>query len=142
MRKTRNGINREKSKILELMDNLRADKYPRQTYDHIGRRGVRRVDGFEKASGEALYTFDVALPGMLYLRFLTSPYPHAKIVRMDTSKAEALPGVRAVLRYDDPDLPASADLGVTWFRRNVLFPTPPTFRERKQERRWRPIRRR
>jgi xanthine dehydrogenase molybdenum-binding subunit len=111
LRKTKDGVNEEESKILELMDNLRADKYPRQTYDCIGRRAVRRVDGFEKASGEALYTFDVALPGMLYMRFLTSPYPHAKIVRMDTSKAEVLPGVRAVLRYDDPDLPASADLG-------------------------------
>ena len=45
------------------------------------------------------------------MRFLTSPYSHAKIVRMDTKRAEALPGVRAVLRYDDPDLPPSADLG-------------------------------
>ncbi|GAI18272.1 unnamed protein product [marine sediment metagenome] len=48
---------------------------------------------------------------MLYARFLTSPYPHAEIKSMDTSKAEALPGVRAILRYDDPELPAAADLG-------------------------------
>jgi xanthine dehydrogenase molybdenum-binding subunit len=54
---------------------------------------------------------DIELPGMLYLQFLTSPYPHAKIKSMDTSKAEALPGVRAVLRYDDPELPEVADLG-------------------------------
>lgn len=101
----------EMSKILELMDNLQADKYPLRKYTHIGRRGIRRLDGIEKASGKAIYTIDVQLPGMLYMRFLTSPYPHAKIKRMDTSKAEALPGVRAVLRYDDPELPSFADLG-------------------------------
>jgi xanthine dehydrogenase molybdenum-binding subunit len=48
---------------------------------------------------------------MLYAKFLTSPYAHAKIRSMDTSKAEALPGVRAILRYDDPELPHLADLG-------------------------------
>ena len=101
----------EAGKIRELLDNLRSDKYPLEEYYHIGRRGVRRQDGYEKASGKALYTIDVALPGMLYAKFLTSPFPHAKIVRMDTRKAEELPGVRAILRYDDPDLPALADLG-------------------------------
>ncbi len=93
------------------MDNIRADKYPLERYNHIGKRGVRRIDGYEKASGKAIYTMDVQLPGMLYMRFLTSPFPHAKIKRMDTSNAEALPGVRAILRYDDPELPPEADLG-------------------------------
>ena len=51
------------------------------------------------------------MPGMLILKFLISPYPHAKIISMDTTRAEALPGVRGVLRYDDPELPAVADLG-------------------------------
>ncbi|MBW1784526.1 MAG: xanthine dehydrogenase family protein molybdopterin-binding subunit, partial [Deltaproteobacteria bacterium] len=98
-------------KILELMDNLNADKYPLEKYDSIGKRGVQRLDGYEKASGKAVYTIDVQLPGMLHMRFLTSPFPHAEIKSMDTSRAEALPGVRAVLRYDDPDLPPEADLG-------------------------------
>jgi len=89
---------------------MRADKYPLAEYNVIGKRGVRRIDGYEKASGYAEYTFDVQLPGMLYLRILTCPYPHAKIKRMDTSKAEALPGVRAILRYDDPELPEKADV--------------------------------
>ena len=101
----------EMSKMLELFDNLRADKYPLEKYDSIGKRGVRRLDGYEKASGAAKYTMDVQLPGMLYARFLTSPYPHAEIKSLDTSKAEALPGVRAILRYDDPELPPVADLG-------------------------------
>ena len=103
--------NNEKSKILELLDNLKADKYPLDKYTHIGKRGIRRLDGYEKASGKAVYTMDVQLPGMLYMRFLTSPYPHAEIKNMDTSKAEALPGVRAIFRYDDPELPSEADLG-------------------------------
>ena len=103
--------NEEQQKILELMDNLRADKYPLKEYNHIGKRGIRRIDGYEKASGKAMYTMDVQLPGMLYMRFLTSPYPHAEIKSMDTRKAEALPGVRAILRYDDPELPSEADLG-------------------------------
>ena len=101
----------EADKIFELFDNAGFDKYPLKKYRHIGRRGVRRLDGYEKASGHALYTIDVALPGMLYAKFLTSPFPHAKLARMDTAKAEALPGVRAVLRYDDPELPPRADLG-------------------------------
>jgi CO/xanthine dehydrogenase Mo-binding subunit len=95
----------------ETFDNLRADKYTRSVYREVGRRDVRRIDGFEKASGQAKYTLDLELPGMLYGRFLTCPYPHAEIIRMDTSHAEALPGVRAVLRCDDPELPASVDLG-------------------------------
>jgi len=103
--------NEEMSRMFELFDNLKADKYPLDKYDNIGKRGVRRLDGYEKASGAAKYTIDVQLPGMLYARFLTCPYPHAEIISMDTSKAEKLPGVRAILRYDDPELPATASLG-------------------------------
>jgi CO/xanthine dehydrogenase Mo-binding subunit len=101
----------EMSKIQELFDNLKSDKYPLEEYRSVGKRGVRRIDGYEKATGYAKYTMDVQLPGMLYGRFLTCPYPHAEIKSLDTSQAEALPGVRAVLRYDDPELPAGADLG-------------------------------
>ncbi len=101
----------EMAKMLELFDNRRADKYPLGKYEKIGKRGVRRLDGYEKASGAAKYTIDVQLPGMLYGRFLTCPYPHAEVKSMDTGRAGALPGVRAILRYDDPELPLAADLG-------------------------------
>lgn len=104
-------MTKELEKITELQDNLRYDAYPIKEFNSIGRRGVRRIDGFEKASGKAVYTMDVHLPGMLYMRFLTCPYPHAVIKSMDTSKAEALPGVRMVLRYDDPGLPETVDTG-------------------------------
>jgi CO/xanthine dehydrogenase Mo-binding subunit len=104
-------MNEEMRKISEMLDNLKADKYPLERYDSIGKRGVRRLDGYEKASGRAVYTIDIEFPGMIYAKFLTSPYAHVVISSMDTRKAEALPGVRAILRYDDPALPEKANLG-------------------------------
>ncbi len=103
--------NEEITRMEEMFDNLKADKYPLKDYSNIGKRGPRRVDGIQKASGRADYTMDVQLPGMLYMRFLTSPYPHAVIKNVDTTRAAAFPGVRAILRYDDPELPETADLG-------------------------------
>ena len=58
---------------------------------------ARRVDGPAKATGKAVYTDDITLPGMLYGAILHSTEPHARIVNIDTSKAEKLPGVKAVL---------------------------------------------
>jgi len=98
-------------RMWEMFDNLNADKYPLKEYKHIGQRGPRRLDGLAKATGQADYTMDVQLPGMLYMRFLASPYPHAKILKMDTSRAARLPGVRCILRYDDPELPESENFG-------------------------------
>jgi len=62
----------------------------------IGAR-VSRVDGPEKVSGRAKYTYDVNRPGMLAGKILRCPHAHARIVRLDTSAAEKLPGVMAVL---------------------------------------------
>ncbi len=69
------------------------------TYRELGKSAARK-DGPEKVTGGAEYTVDVALPGMLWGRALRSPYPHARIVSIDTSQAEALPGVHAVLTGD------------------------------------------
>lgn len=104
-------VQKEYDRMIEMEDNTGADKYPLKNFNYIGKKGVRRLDGLEKASGRAEYTADIQLPGMLHLKFFTSPYPHAKIINMDTSKAEALFGVRGVLRYDDPELPEVVDLG-------------------------------
>lgn len=73
-------------------------------FKEIGKRGQRRIDGYEKATGKALYTRDLQIPGMLVARLLRSPYAHAKIRHMDTSRALALPGVKAILRFDDPEI--------------------------------------
>ena len=85
------------------MYNVDAD-VPDIDYEYIGKRGVRRIDGYAKASGKAVYTRDVQIPGMLYAKVMRSPYAHARITKMDTNKAEALPGVRAILRYDDTEI--------------------------------------
>lgn len=58
---------------------------------------LNRADAFEKVTGQARYSGDMKLPGMLYGKTLHCPHPRARIVRIDTSKAEALPGVMAVL---------------------------------------------
>jgi len=67
---------------------------------------LARVDAYEKVSGRAKYTHDLNLPHMLWMKTLRSPYPHARIVSIDTSKAEALPGVKLVLTHKNaPDIP-------------------------------------
>jgi len=65
---------------------------------------VHNIDGIAKVTGRATYTFDVKLPGMLYGKILRSPYPHAKIVKIDASRALALPGVVAVVNGKDDTL--------------------------------------
>jgi CO/xanthine dehydrogenase Mo-binding subunit len=67
-------------------------------------RGMSRQDAHDKLSGQAVFTRDLNFPGMLYAKILTSPYAHAKIVSMDTGKAEALIGVRDILKFSDPDI--------------------------------------
>ncbi|HLI20481.1 MAG TPA: molybdopterin cofactor-binding domain-containing protein, partial [Stellaceae bacterium] len=65
---------------------------------------IKRIDGIAKVTGRARYAGDFALPGLLFGRALRSPYPSARIVSIDTSKAKALAGVRAVLTGADvPD---------------------------------------
>jgi xanthine dehydrogenase molybdenum-binding subunit len=68
-------------------------------------RDVPRIDAVERVTGRATYTRDLTLPGMLYARVLTSPHPHARIVSIDTSRAAALPGVRAIVTHmTHPDI--------------------------------------
>ncbi len=73
-------------------------KYNWPAADHrslIGKR-VSRVDGPEKVSGRAKYTYDVHRPGMLLGKVVRSPYAHAKVTKVDISAAEKMPGVAAV----------------------------------------------
>jgi len=72
-------------------------------YRWVGKT-TRRPDGVDKVTGRARYGDDMKLPGMLYGKILRSPHAHAKIVKLDTSKAEALKGVKAVVTGADiPD---------------------------------------
>ena len=61
----------------------------------------RKVDGRKLVMGKPVFTNDYDRPGMLYGAVLTSPHAHARIKEIDTSKAEALPGVHCVLTYKD-----------------------------------------
>src|SRR5437867_2283184 len=65
-----------------------------------------------KVTGKAKYAEDYRVDGMLFCKLLTSPMPHARVRRLDTSKAMAMPGVKAILTADDmPGAAAGATLG-------------------------------
>jgi len=64
-------------------------------------KSIPRNDGFDKATGLGRFTVDVTMPRMLYGKVLRSPYAHAKVVKIDTSAAEALPGVVAVCTFEN-----------------------------------------
>jgi 4-hydroxybenzoyl-CoA reductase alpha subunit len=66
----------------------------------LGQR-VHNIDGTEKVTGSAKYTFDLVLPNMLYGKILRSPHPHAKILKINTAKAKRLIGVKAVVTGKD-----------------------------------------
>ena len=73
------------------------------TFSAIG-QSVTRGEGPDKVTGKSEYTADVSLPGMLWGKILRSPFPHAKILSIDTTKARQLPGVHAVITGQDlPD---------------------------------------
>src|ERR1051325_602384 len=62
---------------------------------------TQRSEGREKVSGQAIFTTDVILPTMLWAKVLRSPIPYGRVKRIDTGKAAALPGVRAVITGAD-----------------------------------------
>lgn len=69
-------------------------------YQNIGRR-VPKFDAMHKATGQLKFVGDIRLPRMLDIKILRSPYPHAEIVRIDTTRALAIPGVKAIITHDD-----------------------------------------
>ncbi|MGY8995841.1 MAG: hypothetical protein ACKVH7_05305, partial [Alphaproteobacteria bacterium] len=79
---------------------LDMDLTPKTVFDTVGTRPVR-PDGNDKVTGRARYGADMAMAGMLFGLVLRSPHAHARIVSIDTSKAEALEGVKAVVTRDD-----------------------------------------
>src|ERR1700744_6371203 len=91
----------------------------------IGQRTIR-PDGVDKVTGRAAFAADTNMPGMIWGKVLRSPHPHARIRSIDTSKAEALPGVKAVVTSRDiVDFPLdkSVMLGIQdmrWMCRNVM----------------------
>jgi CO/xanthine dehydrogenase Mo-binding subunit len=91
----------------------------------IGQRTIR-PDGAEKVTGSATFAADTTMAGMIWGKVLRSPHPHARIRGIDTSRAEALPGVKAVVSASDiVDFPVDTPvaLGIQdmrWMCRNVM----------------------
>lgn len=69
-------------------------------YSVIGKR-IPNIDSAKKVTGEAKYSADIKLPRMLYGKVLRSPHPHARILNINTEKAERLPGIKAVVTSED-----------------------------------------
>src|SRR5271167_1267864 len=85
---------------------------PKELQKVVGTRPIR-PDGVDKVTGRANFGADMVMPGMLWGRIKRSPHAHARILSINTEKARALPGVRAVItRADFPDItPERAHIG-------------------------------
>src|SRR5438309_11498256 len=85
---------------IEVDDTGGPDWGPKDAHTLLN-HDIRRVDGPAKVSGQAKYSYDVRPPGMLYGYILRSPYASAEMVRVDTSAAEKMEGVKAVISFAD-----------------------------------------
>src|SRR4029078_1704260 len=84
-----------------LTDAERA-KYAWPTKPTLLSTAVKRLDGPDKVTGRARYTYDVNRPGMLYGAMVRSPHPHARIVSIDLSAAQAAPAAKAAINAKEP----------------------------------------
>jgi hypothetical protein len=110
-----------------------------------------RLDGPQKVTGKAKYTFDISLPGMLWAKMVRASVPAAEIVKIDTSKAEAMPGVKAVwttesrtVRFAGQDIAAVAATSIEIAEEAARASWSSTRRSRSSRtsrRRWRRTRR-
>ena len=104
-------------------------------YKVVGTRPVRH-DGADKVTGMARYSADLNLPGMLFGKVLRSPHAHARIIAIDTSRAEAMPGVRAVITGADiveptgraSDLAEGAMVNFKFLSNNIMAQDKPSTR--------------
>jgi len=84
--------------------------------DVVGKR-TPRVDAYERVSGTAVYPSDIKLPNMIYGAIVRCPHPHAKVKKVDASRAEKMPGVRAVITGESPEVK-----GLKWKYRSYIGP--------------------
>ena len=86
------------------MSVVTEEKPIKQSYKYVGTRPVRH-DGLEKVNGKARFAADMTKPRMIHGHVLRSPYAHARILSIDTTEAEAMPGVKAIVTESDFPLP-------------------------------------
>src|SRR6185437_8827002 len=87
----------------EGFDMAKVDWPPAEKRSLIG-KSIDRIDGPLKATGSAKYSYDMNRPGMLWAKVVTSPHAHAEVTGIDTSEAEALPGVKGVWRDTEKEV--------------------------------------
>jgi xanthine dehydrogenase YagR molybdenum-binding subunit len=92
-------VNGVPSEVEIEVDDVAGPKWGANDKHRLLNTRLPRADGPAKTTGTAIYTYDVRLPGMQYGRFVCSPHARAKIARVDTSVAERLPGVTAVIPF-------------------------------------------
>ena len=89
-----------------VIEGENVDPWPSDRAFEVVGKPQTRVDGRERVTGSAPFTHDIQLAGMLVGKILRCPHPHARIRRIETSQAESLPGVRAVLTHENTlDIP-------------------------------------
>jgi xanthine dehydrogenase YagR molybdenum-binding subunit len=99
-----------KDTIVEIeVDDTGGPTWGAKNSHTILNHGIERVDGPAKVSGAARYAYDVRLPGMLYGCILASPHPSAKVLKVDFTAAEKMPGVKVVIRAGDDTLKYEGD---------------------------------
>ncbi len=112
--KVRNEIEGRVEEEFALVDEPKTISWDIEEELNVVGKPIPRVDGDQRVSGAARYPSDIQLPGMLHAKILRSPHPHARIKRIDATRAQALPGVRAVLtRSNAPE--------TAWRRGKPLF---------------------
>lgn len=113
---------REEIKVVEL-PSRDPEPWGDDAELHVVGQRVRRMDAIEKVTGEARYTADVQLPGMLHVAFLRAPIPRGRVTTLDVSSALTLPGVRGALMIDDvPEIKLD---GVRLFDRAIHYANQP-----------------
>ena len=88
------------------MEEFEGRNQDRQEFKVVGRKDIPGRLSYALAAGAAKYAREVVVPGMIHGKILRSPYARARIKSMDTSRAEALPGVKAVVTWEDEQIKA------------------------------------
>ena len=98
--KTEKEVEGRYEEVWLVVEEDALEQWPAGPREVVGRPATR-IDGLERARGEAVYTADLKLPGMLHTAVLRSPYAHARVSSIDLSPATTMPGVHAALGPDD-----------------------------------------
>jgi xanthine dehydrogenase YagR molybdenum-binding subunit len=102
--RTEKEVEGQREEVWLVVDEDALEQWPAGARDVVG-HGTPRNDGLARARGEARYTADVQLPGMLHAAVLRSPYARARVKRLDLAPALAAPGVRSAIGPGDaPEL--------------------------------------